>query len=122
MMIGNDITLSASAAAKPDRGRPRISTYRLKTNRPATTDGSAVIASTTVRTRRENGPGNSLRNTAQVIPSGTVITNAIEISISVPATPCSTPPLVNGSSGPVTERSLVYRLGCTSAGMPRTTT
>ncbi len=39
-------------------------------NRPATIEGSAVIASTIVRTKRVNGPRISLRNIAHVMPSG----------------------------------------------------
>ena len=62
-------------------------------NRPATIDGSAVIASTMVRTNRANRPGNSLRKTAQVRPSGTVMTSAMVIMLSVPTIACRMPPI-----------------------------
>ena len=52
--------------------------------RPATIDGRAVIASTTVRTNRENAPGISFKKMAVVSPSGIVTMSAIEIWMSVP--------------------------------------
>ena len=53
-------------------------------NKPATIDGRAVMASEIVRTNRAKRPPISLRNTAVVIPSGIVMTRAIEIWMSVP--------------------------------------
>ena len=51
-------------------------------NRPATIDGSAVIASTTVRTMRANRPPTSVMKTAVPMPSGSVIAIAMPSSIS----------------------------------------
>ena len=53
-------------------------------NRPATIDGSAVIASVMVRTSRVKAPGISLRKTAQARPSGITMTRAIAMMMSVP--------------------------------------
>jgi hypothetical protein len=60
-------------------------------NRPATMDGSAVMASEIVRTNLAKRPPTSLRNTAVVIPRGIVMTRAIEIWINVPTIACAIP-------------------------------
>ncbi|GAA3034545.1 hypothetical protein GCM10020229_52470 [Kitasatospora albolonga] len=68
-------------------------------NRPARIEGSAVIASTRVRTSRLNRPGTSLMKTAQLIPTGMVMASEMVIWISVPTMACSAPPLSSGSVG-----------------------
>ena len=50
MMIGSIMMLIAIEAARPERSKPRIRIQVAKMNRPARIDGSAVMASTTVRT------------------------------------------------------------------------
>jgi hypothetical protein len=117
--IGSIITLIASAAARPDRGSPRVRTTNARMNSPATMDGSAVIASATVRTYRGKAPLVSLRNTAHVTPSGTTISSAIVISMRVPTAACRMPPTVSGSSGPACCMSLVKKFRCPSASRPR---
>src|SRR6185312_17052218 len=99
MMIGNIITLMASPAANPDLTSPRARIAEARMNSPATMEGSAVIASTTVRTNRASGPLVSLRYTAPASPSGTVMINAMVISMRVPVAACTMPPTVSGYSG-----------------------
>ncbi len=53
-------------------------------NKPATIDGSAVIASTIVRTKRAKRPPISLRKSAVTMPSGMEMASAMLIWISVP--------------------------------------
>ncbi len=119
MMIGSIITEIASAAAKPDFPRPRMRIHVARMNRPATIDGSAVIASAMVRTSRVSGPRVSLRNMAQAIPSGTVMIRAIVIMNNVPIMACRMPPTVMGSSGPALDMSCVKKLLWCSAVQPR---
>ena len=107
MMIGSVITLSASPAASPDLGRPNSRISRAKTNRPATIEGSAVAAAATVRTRFASRPGDSFMNTAQAMPSGTVMIRVMVICSAVPITAWRTPPIVIGWTGPATRRSCV---------------
>ena len=78
-----------------------------KMNRPARIDGSAVIASTIVRTSRPARLRVSLRNTAQASPSGTVITSAIAMMISVPTIAWRMPPSSAGRAGPAALMSSV---------------
>ena len=61
--VGSISTLSASAAAKPEKlGRPSlnhgdtISTQKASTNRPVTIDGMPVITSTKNRMAKANRP------------------------------------------------------------------
>lgn len=82
-------------------------------------DGSAVIASTIVRTNLENAPRTSLRYTAQVSPKGTVTASAMAICSSVPTTACRIPPCVSGSSGPAVAMSWVKKFRWRNASMPR---
>jgi hypothetical protein len=107
MMIGSIMMLTASAAARPERWKPRIRIHVAKMNSPARIDGSAVIAVTTERTRPVVRPPVSLRNTAHVMPSGTVMTSAIPMMISDPAMACEMPPMSSGSSGPALRMSSV---------------
>src|SRR5262249_17492511 len=72
-----------------------------KMNRPATIDGSAVIASTTVRTGPARRLRVSLMKTAHKRPSGTVNRLASEMITRDPTMACLIPPFDNGSSGPV---------------------
>ena len=83
------------------------------------TDAGEETASTIVRTKRENLPGTSERKSAAVIPSGIVMASATEISIKVPTIACAAPPLVSGSSGPVTDMSCVNRFQCQKPPQPR---
>ena len=99
-MIGSIMMLTAMAAARPDRSKPRIRIQVAKMNRPARIDGSAVMASTTVRTNRENRLLISLRNTAVDRPSGTVMAMAMPMMMSVPTMAWPMPPTVMGSAGP----------------------
>ena len=75
-------------------------------NRPATIEGSAVIASTTVRTNRANLPPTSVMNTAVPMPSGSVIATAMPSWMSVPTIACRMPPLVERRRGPDAAMSL----------------
>ena len=100
MMIGSIMMLTAMAAARPDRSKPRIRIQVAKMNSPARIEGSAVMASTTVRTNRENRLLISLRNTAPAMPSGTVMAMAMPSMMSVPTMAWPMPPTVTGSSGP----------------------
>ena len=59
VMIGIIMIVIAKDAARPLRSKPNDTTHRLRTNRPATIDGSAVIASTRVRTTRDIRPPTS---------------------------------------------------------------
>ena len=91
-------------------------------NRPAMISGSAVIASTMVRTGRASGPPTSTRNSAANTPSGTAITVAIAICSSDPTSACTMPPDVSGSSGPASAIVWVKKLGCRIASQPRSST
>ena len=107
MMIGSVMMLSAKAAASPDLGSPNSRMSSAKTNRPATIEGSAVAAAATVRTRFASRPGDSFMNTAQAMPSGTVMARVMVICSTVPTTACRTPPIEIGWTGPATRRSCV---------------
>lgn len=119
MTIGSIITLIAKPAARPDFCMPRPRIQVAYTIRPATIEGSAVIASTIVRTNRENRPGIWFRYTAQARPSGTVIARAMAIMVRVPSIAWAMPPWVSGSSGPEACMSSVKKLPCGRASLPR---
>ena len=90
--------------------------------RPATIDGSAVIASTTVRTTLANRPPTSVMKIAVPMPSGSVIATAMPTWISEPTMACSTPPLSKASFGPTPDMSWVKKLRWMSARQPLTAT
>src|SRR6478752_1330045 len=89
---------------------------------PATIEGSAVIASTTVRTTLAKRPGTSVMKIAVPMPSGRVIATAMPTWISDPTTACSTPPRSKPSFGPTPDMSSVKKLRWTSADQPLTVT
>src|SRR5204863_301038 len=68
--------------------------------RPATIDGTALIASTIMRTGRARQPPISLRNTAVVTPSGTEISMARPTCSSVPTSAPGAPPALALSRDP----------------------
>ncbi len=88
-------------------------------NRPATIDGSAVIASTIVRTNCAKRPPTSFRNSAVTMPSGIEMASAMLIWISVPTIACATPPTSSPSSGPANSMSWMKKFRCVSASQPR---
>ena len=84
--------------------------------------GSAVIASTMVRTGRASAPPTSTRNSAASTPSGTAISVAIAICSSDPTSACTMPPEVSGSSGPARDIVWLKKFMCRIAFQPRKTT
>ena len=67
----------------------------------------AVIASTTMRMKREYRPGTSFMKTAASRPKGRAMPIAMPSSISVPTTACSAPLSVSGLSAPPNRPSCV---------------
>ena len=78
--------------------------------RPATIDGSAVIASTTVRTIFANRPPTSVMNTAVPMPSGSVMTSAIPSWMQEPRIAWSTPPWSRAAFGSTPAMSCVMMM------------
>ena len=70
-------------------------------NSPATIVGTALIASTTVRTTRASVPRTSLRYTAVAMPSGTLSSIEIATCSRVPIIAAKMPPWLSGASGPM---------------------
>jgi hypothetical protein len=68
-------------------------------NRPATTDGRPLMASTNTRTGRRRRLRVSLRNTAVDTARGTVNARARPTCSRLPTMACEPPPLVGGSRG-----------------------
>ena len=106
-MIGSIMMLTANEAARPERSRPRINTHVAKMKRPATIDGSAVIAVTTERTSSVILPRVSVRYTAHTSASGTLKISDRLMMINVPTIACEMPPTLIGSSGPAALMSSV---------------
>ena len=76
---------------------------------PATIEGSALIASTSIRTGRAIVPPTSLRNTAVANASGTEMSVAMPTCSSVPMMACEAPPWDKESSGPTCDWSSVRK-------------
>ena len=91
-------------------------------NRPATIEGRAVIASTTVRTTRANRPPTSVMNTAVPMPRGSVMASAMPSWMSEPTIACRTPPCSKPSLGPTPLMSWVQKFQCSKGCQPRSTT
>ncbi len=113
--IGIIITVRASEAAKPLFSKPRVMITTPRMKRPATMDGSAVIASTRVRTGRAIRPPTSDMKTAAEMPSGTANRVARPSCSSEPMIAWSAPPEVIGESAEVVSIDWVKKLRCWAA-------
>ncbi len=113
--IGIIITVSASEAANPLLSNPKVRITMPRMNRPATIEGSAVIASTRVRTGRAIRPPTSDMKTAAAMPSGTANSVARPSCSSEPTTAWIAPPEVIGDSEAVRSIVSVKKFPCWAA-------
>ncbi len=120
--IGIIITVSAREAAKPLFSQPSVTITMPRMNRPATIDGSAVIASTSVRTGRAIRPPTSDMKTAAAMPSGTANSVARPSCSSEPTTAFRAPPEVIGESAAVCSIDSVKKFRWLAACSPRAST